>query len=435
MSSLPHIEVANPRGAPGARSVAVESASVTAGSRVVFVNRFYYPDISATSQVLTDLARRLAVLGADVHVVCSRQRYEAPGAQLPADERIDGVTVHRVWSTRFGRGRLRLRALDYLSFYPSAMLAVLRLARKQDVVVVKTDPPLLSVAVGPVARVRGARVVNWLQDVFPEIAGTSSPVRLPPALMRWLMRLRDASLREANMNVVLGHGMQEYLRRRDIPEARMRIVENWAVGEPVRPTPASASELRKSLGFGDRFVVGYSGNLGFAHDYATIHEAARLLRGDPEVVFLMIGGGSGMRELESRSAADGLRNLVFLPYQPRERLTDSLAAADVHLVTLRPKLEGLVVPSKLYGVMAVGRPVVFIGAAGGDVARTVERARCGVTVPPGDAERLVGELRRLRADDALRSRLGANAARAYHDNGTFATAAGRWVDLLRRAGS
>ncbi len=405
------------------------------GRRVVFVNRFYYPDISATSQVLTDLARRLTSLGFEVHVICSRRRYEASGEPLPADERLDGVTVHRVWSTGFGRRSPLARLVDYLTFYPTALAKLAMILRRDDVVVAKTDPPLLSVVVEPIVRLRSARLVNWLQDVFPEIAGRVQAARLPDIVLRTLVHLRDRSLRKANMNVVLGAGMQEYLRHRDVPESRLRIVENWAVGEPGVPMRAAASEMRRELRLGDRFVVGYSGNLGRAHDHATIVDAARLLRTDQQVFFLMIGGGSGMRELEAQAHTLGLENICFLPYQPRDRLTDSLAAADVHLVTLLPDVEGLMVPSKLYGVMAVGRPTVFIGDACGEVARVLERGRCGTTVPCGDGPRLAGEILRLKADPALCRRLGANAVHAYRANYTFDAAARRWVDVLQRVAS
>jgi glycosyltransferase involved in cell wall biosynthesis len=412
---------------------AASGASV-GGRRIVFVNRFFHPDLSATSQILTDLARRLHDLGFEVHVVCSRLRYQSADERLPGDETVDGVRVHRVWSTGFGRSSLSSRALDYLSFYPAAMLEVGRLLRRGDIVVAKTDPPLLSVAVSPVARARSARLVNWLQDVFPEVAGGVHPAKLPGPVLDVLLWLRDRSLRRASMNVVLGPAMRDYLRRRHVPDARLRIVENWAASEPGIPQGSATSRLRAQLGFGDRFVVGYSGNLGRAHDHTTILRAASLLRNDPGVVFLLIGGGSGMREIEAGAREEGLGNLRFLPYRPREELSDSLAAADVHLVTLLPDAEGWVVPSKLYGVMAVGRPTVFVGAPTGDVARILNSADCGVTVPCGDADRLVAELMRLKNDPALRARLGANAGRAYRQNYTFDAAAERWVDLLQRVG-
>jgi colanic acid biosynthesis glycosyl transferase WcaI len=148
-------------------------------SRVVFVNRYFYPDESATAQLLSDLAFGLAEHGFDVHVVCSRQLYGAPEAQLPAEEAVRGVVIHRVWTTRFGRRRLLGRALDYVSFYITCAVELLGLLRRRDVVIAKTDPPLISIVAALAARLRGAVLVNWLQDVFPEVASQLAPTRCP----------------------------------------------------------------------------------------------------------------------------------------------------------------------------------------------------------------------------------------------------------------
>ena len=138
--------------------------------KIIFVNRFYAPDHSATSQMLTDLATALAAGGADLQVVTSRLRYDDPSGSLPRHEVVDGVRVHRIWTSTFGRGSLAGRALDYVSFYLAASIKLIQLLRRDDVVVAMTDPPLISVPVGWVARLRGARAVNWLQDIFPEVA-------------------------------------------------------------------------------------------------------------------------------------------------------------------------------------------------------------------------------------------------------------------------
>src|SRR5688572_28031791 len=172
--------------------------------KIVFVNRFYFPDFSATSQMLTDVAVRLASQGIDVHVICSRQLYENAAADLPREQRIDGVIVHRVWTAKYGRKSLRGRALDYASFYLTATAQLFRLLRPGDVAVVKTDPPLLSVVAAPAVLLRGAKLVNWLQDVFPEVASRLGVARLNPVLLTGLQALRDRSLGCARANVVLG---------------------------------------------------------------------------------------------------------------------------------------------------------------------------------------------------------------------------------------
>ncbi len=398
--------------------------------RVVFVNRYYAPDVSATSQMLTDLAEALAHDGRDVAVVCSRQRYEDPQADLSAGETIRGVRVLRVPTTRFGRQRLLGRALDYASFYISATVTLLRLVRRGDSLVAKTDPPLLSLIGSWVCFCKRARLVNWLQDIFPEVASRLSLSPVPRPLELLLCAARDRSLRAAQTNVVLGTRMRDYLAARGIPHQRICISENWADERAVFPMPADRSDLRRRLDLLDRFVVAYSGNLGRAHDAETLLEAAQLLQGESGLVFLMIGGGAKMRSLQEQARTRRLGNFRFVPYQPREALNDALAAGDVHLVSLLPQMEGLIVPSKVYGILAAGRPIVFVGDPEGEVSRLVCSSRVGVGIALRDGQGLRSALLRMRDHTAEREAMGAAARSLFETRYTLGAAVERWRDLL-----
>jgi len=377
---------------------------------VVFVNRFYYPDESATAQLLTDLACGLVARGFNVRVVCSRQLYGDPQAQLPNRELVRGVEIHRVWTTRFGRRGLIGRALDYASFYVTCGAALLALLRAGDIVVAKTDPPLVSLVAAVAARIRGARLVNWLQDIFPEVASKLGANPLPAPLDRILRWLRNRALRFATMNVVLGSRMAEFVGEQE-PKARCQVIENWADSEELFPKPSAESVLRQREGLAGRFIVGYSGNLGRAHEYETLIGAAEFFRAQSDIVFLFVGGGFNMEALQAEVARRQLPNFRFLPYQPRAALGDSLAAADIHWTSLKPSMEGVIVPSKTYGILAVGRPVVFVGDTDGELARIIGEAHCGLAVGVGDVEGLVRAISRLKGDAALRQVMG-EAARA-----------------------
>jgi colanic acid biosynthesis glycosyl transferase WcaI len=396
--------------------------------RVYFVNRYFYPDESATAQLLTELAFGLSERGFEIHVICSRQRYDAPAAQLPNHELIRGVTIHRLWTTRFGRYRLVGRALDYASFYIACTVALISRLRPADIVVAKTDPPLISLFAAACATFRKAILINWLQDIFPEVASQLGANPLPAGLNRVLRRLRDASLRAAIVNVVLGSRMREYLCDQGVPPEKIQIIENWADAD-LHAKTAGNSALRAHLSLQHQFVVGYSGNLGRAHEYLTLLGAAETLRGDEEVTFLMIGGGVKMDALKSEVVARKLPNVHFLPHQPRVRLSDSLSAADLHLVTLIPALEGLIVPSKFYGILAAGRPVVFIGDPDGELARVIRRGNCGVTVECGDTEALVDAIRYLMGNVSHREAMGASS-RALSDGYSMKRAQDIWAALL-----
>ena len=396
---------------------------------IVFVNRFYRPDQSATSQLLTDLAEALAARGHAVTVVCSRQLYGDPATRLAPEEEIAGVRIHRVATTRFGRDRLIGRAIDYASFYASCAVALVARLGAGDVLIAKTDPPLLSILAAPIARWKRASLVNWLQDVFPEVASHLGANPLPRPLDGWLRRRRDASLRAARLNVVIGRRMRDRLIGRGVAPEKLVVIDNWADAD-IEPKPATASALRAREGLAGRFVVGYSGNLGRAHDTETLIGAAERLAGDPLVVFLMIGGGAKMGPLRAEVAARGLGNFRFLPYQPRSELGDSLAAADVHLVSLIPTLEGLIVPSKLYGILAAGRPTVFVGDPDGEIACIIRDADCGVAVGVGDAAGLAAALDGLRKDPARCAAMGERARGVYEEKYAREAAVGRWEGVV-----
>jgi colanic acid biosynthesis glycosyl transferase WcaI len=408
-------------------------AVATAPGRVVFVNRYFHPDHSATSMLLGDLAFALAKSGNfRVTVVASRQRYDEPGPSLPASERVIGVDIQRVGGTRFGRAHLGGRMLDYLSFHLAASWRVWRTVRSGDVVVIKTDPPLLSLTVGIAAALRGARRINWLQDLFPEVASELGVRALPKPVLRMLQYARDRSLRTAQVNVVLSAGMATRLRNLEVSPDRIQVISNWIDAAWIKPIPHGLNGKRSKWGLHSAFVVQYSGNLGRAHEIATILGAIEQFADTAlSVRFLFVGGGAQRRLLEHAVQSRGLTNVQFQPYQPRNELAETLSVADVHLVSLLPKLEGLVVPSKLYGICAVGRPTIFIGNVEGELAQTVRDAGIGVTVSEGDTAGLVAALKMLESSPALVSQMGHNARAAAETRWDKAAAVKAFTCILR----
>ena len=377
---------------------------------ILFVNRFYYPDHSATAQILTDLAETLAARGWEITVVTSRLRYDDPSAVLSARETHAGVTIRRVRTSRFGRAGLMGRATDYLSFYVTAFCAILGSVRRNDIVVAKTDPPLLSVVVALAVRLRGARLVNWLQDLYPEVAAElgMGAMRGPVGVM--LRRLRNLSLRAARLNIAIGERMAERLIGEGVPAAQVVVMPNWSDEEAIRPVARADLVLRDEWGLNGLFVIGYSGNLGRAHEPETVLGAAKLLRDRDDIVFLMIGGGHESARLAERVDAEGLTDrFQFRPYQPRARLSESLGTADIHWLSLRSELEGLIVPSKFYGIAAAGRPVIAVTDSDGEIARLVTRDACGIVVAPGDSAGFAAAIAALAGDPERVATMGVAA--------------------------
>jgi colanic acid biosynthesis glycosyl transferase WcaI len=393
--------------------------------RVVFVNRFFHPDLAPTGLHAADVAFDLAAAGHEVHAVTSRLAYDGGGPGYAVEETVRGVQVHRVWTTRFGRGSLAGRALDYFSFYLSSFFALARLLNRNDIVVAKTDPPLISVVAALAAWLRGARLVNWLQDVFPEAAARSGMGLLSGPVGALARLKRNWSVRRAVVNVVLGERMAAEVGRL-VPGARLRVVPNWADGTAVRPMVPGASALRREWGFEGKFVVGYAGNLGRVHDCETLLAAARLLAEERDVMFSFVGGGFHFPRLR----AAGLANVQVRGYVPEARLGESLAACDLHLVTLLPAFEGLIVPSKFYGAAAAGRAVIFIGDPDGEIARAIAAHGCGVTVATGDAAGLAAAIKDLRASPEKLRAMGERARAEFEREWDKPIALARWREVI-----
>jgi colanic acid biosynthesis glycosyl transferase WcaI len=388
--------------------IAQEKARMTS-PRVFIVNRYFAPDHSATGQLASDLAFHLAGAGFEVHAIAGARAYDGR-SMFPRAQTLQGVRVRRVRASPFGRARLFARALDDVWLHLALAWRAFRLMRRGDVAIALTDPPLAPVPLALAARLRGARAVNWLQDLYPETAQRLGLPLLRGAfgrpLMGLLAGLRNVALRAAAANVAIGENMARALPA----HARARVIPNWADDEAIRPLPAQGHALRAAWGLEGRFALGYSGNLGRAHEWETLLAAAEILRAREDIVFLFIGGGFHVEALRRAAAERGLlERFRFQPYQPREALGLSLTAADAHWISLRPQLEGCVLPSKAYGVAAAGRPILFVGAADGDVARMLREAESGLQIDVGDGAGLARAIARLADDPDLRRRMGDNA--------------------------
>jgi len=394
--------------------------------RIVLLNQYYAPDEASTAQLLSDVGAGLAAAGHQVEAVCCNRSYTDPSRRYPAREVVDGVRVRRAAATGFGRSSKLGRLVDYASFMLGAAARLL-FRRRPDVVVSLSTPPMVAALGWLAARLRGARTVYWVMDVYPDVAYELGVLRRGSLAGRVLDALSRFQVRRSDRVVVLGETMAERL-----PHARPQtlvVIHNWADGEVIRPRPARESPLRAEWGWGDRLVVLYSGNMGLAHEFDAVLGAAERLRDDARVRFAFIGGGPRRGEIEREARRRGLANVEFRGYVPRERLGDSLTAGDLHLVTLRPGVEGLLVPSKIYGILAAGRPTLYVGPAAGEVAAIVGEG-CGAVIAPGDGETLAREIARYAADASSRERDGRRARELFDGRYGKERQVGRFVRLM-----
>jgi len=365
--------------------------------RVVALNQFYRPSQVATAQLLSELCEGLARRGHEVTVVTA-----ALGTTSAHEH---GVDVVRVGATRLGKAKLWHRALDYGSFYASAVAAMARIPA--DVYLPLTTPPLIAVVAQLAALPRQTPVVSVVQDLYPDVAVALGAVPAHGLVHRAWEAATRLSLRASARVVALSDAMARRLGEYGVPPERLDLIPNWALGE--LDGVATGAEARLEYGLGERFVVMYSGNLGAGHTFDTLLAAARRLADRQDIVFAFVG--EGLRRGEVEAAAQALPNIRLFPLAPRERLAESLAAGDLHVVTMRDGVEGLIVPSKLYGILGAARPVLFIGPRS-DIGTIIDRAGAGSALHNGDVDGVVRVIREAAALPDRGRALGA-AGRAH----------------------
>lgn len=366
--------------------------------RILFINQFYWPDAAATSQLLTDVTRALAAEGHEVEVVCSKGSY----ASVEVADNAPATKVHRLVCAPYLRGRVG-RCLSYLSFFFGCLWKGLRIP-KVDLVVTMTTPPLSSVIGGILQRVKGPRHFIWVMDLFPEALVDVGIFRPGSLVIRSLHWASDWSYRQADAVVAIGECMRHRLVERRISEDKLCIAENWADGREIFPIARNRE---------GPLVIMYSGNLGLSHDIDTLLFAMKCLSGDPRFHFRFVGGGQRQRMVQAFCEEHNLQNVEFLPYCTRSKLAESLSQADIGLVTQRAESAGSVVPSKLYGLMAAGRPILYIGPRKTTPFWIIERFQCGWHADCGDGPRLVTLLEELHARPDLVQSAGVRARNAF----------------------
>ena len=357
-----------------------------ARQRILVLNQYYWPGVEATAQLLSQLCEALAE-DYDVTVVTGHLH----GHDLPAEEVRNGVRIVRVRSTTYDRSQLHLRAANYASYLGETVLTALR-GERPDLVLCMTDPPIVGDIGLVVARRFGAPLLVISQDVFPEIAERVKRLE-HPLVLGALRKLVALYLRRADRVVAIGETMKLRLVQKGASAARVEVIPNWVDTSELRPQPRR-NAWSAEQGVDDAFVVMHSGNVGHAQDLDTLVRAATFLRDLDRLQIMVIGFGARHGELTRLAQRLEVAGMIrFMGYQPRGRLSLSLSSGDLHYVGLARGLSGFVVPSRLYGILAVGRPVLVSADADSETVRLVEEAGCGVVVPPGRPERVAGVIR------------------------------------------
>jgi glycosyltransferase involved in cell wall biosynthesis len=404
-----------------------------ASPSILFINQHYWPDFASTAQHLTDLAEHLAEEGFDVHVLCSRGHYLSGSMDVPAEETHNGVHIHRVRATAFGRETISGRLTDYASFYTSTLARVLA-GPSYDHLVTLTTPPLLPL-VGAIAKaLRGQAYGVWSMDLHPDAEVATGMLAETSPLTRLLHTLNNMGYRNADFVVDLGTHMKRRIRRKGVSDEQLHTIPVWNKKEEIYPISHDDNSLRGDLGLDGKFVVMYSGNAGRAHRFEEVLAVMKRLDGHPDIEFVFVGEGPQKGRIETFAETHDLSNFRYLPYFPREDLKYSLPMADVHLMTLREEMAGIAVPGKLYGIMAAGRPALMVGPEASESGETIRGYDAGHVVDPSreaDPEQtLYDSVLRLYSDGEERRRLGENGREAFLETFERDVCCREWEGLL-----
>jgi colanic acid biosynthesis glycosyl transferase WcaI len=349
--------------------------------RLLFFNRSFHPDVEATGQLLSELCQDLSN-DHEITVVAGRPyNMERFGSWLPVHhEQWGRVEILRAYNPRLDKRRFAARVLNLLSYFCFSFLAGFR-AKPPDIVIVETDPPVLGLVALFFARWYRAKFVFYLQDLYPDIGVVLGKIRNP-----LLIRLLEASTQRiwngADRVVVLGEDMRDRVLAKGYPHPdRIRVIPNWVDTERIRP-PEGTNAFRRQHQLDDRFVVMFSGNLGLSQRLEHVIDVAADLAANDRIRFVFVGEGAAKSGLMEQARSRHLENILFLPYQPKESLSVSLSAADIHVVPLQSGVAGLIVPSKVYGILAVGRPFIAAIEEDSHPAQIIRQYRCGLRVAP-----------------------------------------------------
>jgi colanic acid biosynthesis glycosyl transferase WcaI len=394
--------------------------------RILLINQYYPPDTSATANMARAVVEKLAERH-EVTVLSGRPSYDPTvyhPVYLTRLERNGPVRIRRVGSTAFPRHRMKRRVSNYLSYLSLALPAAL--ATPADLVMTMTDPPIVGLLGALVARMRRLPFVYNIRDLYPDMALGGEIVRRSRLVDGW-ERMHRWALRGASRVIVLGEDMRERVAAKGVDPSRIAVVRDGAV--LAEPVSADGHLATSAIRDGFQFVALHAGNLGFYGAWKTLIEAARRLQ-DEGVGLVFVGGGAQRDRLSGM--AGGMPGVRFLPFRPPEEIPHVLAAPDVHVITVRRGLEGVVVPSKLYGILAAGRPVLAVTPLGSDVARIVTVAGCGVVADPDDPASVAAAIRSLRARPANLAEMGRRArekAREFERSGQLR----RLVEVVEEA--
>ena len=399
--------------------------------KVLLIHQFFYPEVAAVAQLMTDLVEDLVNNGIEVSVLCGKATYEQSSNQATeATKRyLSQASIYRVPAIRKKTESSIVHFFSYFVFHVLAFWRALAIP-SPDCVVTFTNPPLIAFLGWVLKLFKGARFIYVVEDVYPDVAVELGFLRPESLITRFLSRLSTSILKKADVVIAIGDIMRERLLQKGAASSRIQVIHNWADGKSIFPVDPQENWFIKEYGFEGNFVVQYSGHIGEGHYFRALLGTARELQENDDIKFVFIGDGRRKKEIVEYRNRYRLKSVFILPYQDRSQLRYTLGAASVAIATLHSKLEGLMVPSKIYGIMASAKPVIFIGSSEGEIARIIGEANCGFCISPEATEELKALVLSLYDDPSLVKRLGENAREYFETHFERVEQTSKYIRLI-----
>lgn len=380
--------------------------------RLYIINQHYYPELASTAQVFQEIAEYFVTIGYDVTVIAGLPFYHGNvSAEYESITKLNGVKIKRLWNTTFNKSSFFGKSMNLLTFQISLLVFALLHICRSSIVMVGTNPPLAIVSAVLAAILKGFKLISVVQDLYPDILissgysdGRSLPYILLSKVMRW-------SFNQCHIIVTISEDMKKYIQT-TYRAKKVHVINNMVIGNVF---PVNNYQLKEKSGLTSKLVVMYSGNFGVAHEYYTLFGAVRQLSSNENIVFRIVGGGVNYEALKTVCSMEGLSNITFLPYVDKEELNSNLNIADIHMIIFNDDFKNVLMPSKYYGILASGRPLILITDSENDITRDIDRYNMGYIVERGNSQKLVDILLDILRNKNRLSEMGEHARRLYNE--------------------
>ena len=386
---------------------------------LMILSQYFYPDLAATGQLLTELAEDLVNYGYNIKVLTAKPSYYKNKEKYLKEEIYREIDIYRVSATKFNKNIMIGRLSNFLSYFISVSFKLLFSKNKYPLLIV-SNPPFLPLLGFLLKKIKNQRYIYLVHDIYPDIAIRLGYLKKNSIIVKIWNQIHYRILKKAGEIIVLGDFMVEKLKEKypDLDNNKIKIIHNWADEKKILPIKKEENWFVKKYHLSNKIVILYSGNIGLFQDLKSIIKTAERLKNHDDILFLFIGDGGGLKELKRIAKENNLTNVKFLPYQLKKDLSYSLSAADISIVTMEKGIEGLAVPSKLYGILASGRAVLGIVGKNCEVADVIKDAKCGFRIDQGDVNKLVEQIKYIYNNPQALENMGKNSRQYFEKHFT-----------------